>query len=175
MPSPWNVSVDVTLNSINPVSFTIDSKDLPKGSNGDLIFKNDGKPGFHINFNFTDGTGLGYRFPPNKNKDEAVWSQVGSNACPQSASSDVFHAIGVDEPARLTLTVNNPNPSPAQGKFGYTLRVTNDEGTTYLPLDPGGDNMNGSSRQFSAFAIFAVVATVAIVAVGLYELGVFGR
>ena len=175
MPSPWNVSVDVTLNSINPVSFTIDSKDLPKGGNGDLVFKNDGKPGFHISFNFTDATGLGYRFPPNKNKEEAVWSQLGSGVCPQASCSDVFHAIGVNEPARTTLTVNNPNPSPAQGKFGYTLRVTSDEGKTFLSLDPGGDNMNGSSRHFSTVAILAVVATVAIVAIGLYELGVFGR
>lgn len=172
MTSPWEVKVDVTLESEDPVRFTVDSKTLPKGKNGNFVFDNNGHPGFNISFIFFDATGQGYMWPDNAHKEEAVWSEVGI-VCPGPPGKwDVFRVIGVD-PGCTTLRVNNPNPKPAQGQFMYTLRVTKDGGQTYLSLDPGGMNQNGSSAKISVNALFIAVAMVALIAIAFYELGVF--
>ena len=175
MASPWDVHVDVTLESDNPIAFRLGSKDLPKGGNGDFIFNNDGHPGFHIHFTLIDQTNKGYLWPTNSKKDEAVWSELGSGVCPQPpGKADVFHALSVDK-ARTTLVVNNPNPKPAQGPFGYTLRVTNDPNeVVFLPLDPGGINNNGATSRWNMMTTVVVaVAVVAVAAVALYEVGAF--
>lgn len=158
--NPRVVHVNVILISEDPLDFCIEPSpagSLPTGPNGELIFRNEGHPGFHIHFNLQDRTGLGYRFPPNSKKNAAVWSQLGSGACPKSEIWEVFHAIRVDQnpDGTTTLVVHNPNPRnpnpppDGQGLFGYTLRVTKDGGSIYLPLDPGGDNQNGQVRSFS--------------------------
>jgi hypothetical protein len=157
MPNPRDVHVDVILESDNPLQFRVEPSppgSLPTGPNGDLLFSNDHHPGFRVHFHLQDPNGLGYRFPKKQDKDEAVWSQVGSTGCPSSANWDVFKPLDV-EPGRMILTVNNPNPSPAQGPFRYTLRVTKDNGASYLALDPGGVNQNGSqSMNLSIAAAF---------------------
>ena len=67
----------------------------------------------------------------------------------------------MSEPDGMELTALNPNPSPAQGPFGYTLRITKDGGATYLPLDPGGVNQNGPQMQrVSPVLVFAAGAVV---------------
>jgi hypothetical protein len=159
MSSPWQKSVAVTLESVDPLQYTI----VPTGSdplptqNGLLVFDNNNHNGFNINFTFTDKTNGGYLWPPNNLKGQAVWSKVGTAiACPASPDTDVFHAVSVNKTCTV-LKVNNPNPSPAQGAFQYTLCVTNDGGATYLPLDPGGINNNGSTRYFSATLVVAAV------------------
>jgi len=46
-----------------------------------------------------------------------------------------------------TLKTFNPNEDPVVGVFQYTLNVSKDGKAPYLPLDPGGTNMNGSTRS----------------------------
>ncbi len=178
MTSPWKKSVAVTLESINPLQYSIEPtgpNPLPV-SNGALVFNNDHHNGFDIDFTFTDNTNSGYLWPPKNKKGQAVWSKVGTGVpCPGSPDTDVFHAVGIDQTCTV-LTVNNPNPNPSQGAFQYTLCVTNDGGNTYLALDPGGINNNGpvsASKSFLTTFVVAV-ALLAIAAFALYEFGVFG-
>jgi hypothetical protein len=183
MTSPWDKEVSVHLDSVHPLRFRIDptgTDPLPTGPDGELIFDNKGHEGFHIHFNFTDHTGNDYVWPQNSDKDEAVWSKVGtSTKCPGKPDKEVFHATGING-ARTRLTVHNPNRSPKQGAFKYTLCVTKDEGQTYLPLDPGGINNNGAYKtakppgtSASTRTAVAVIALVAIAAFAMYEFGVF--
>jgi hypothetical protein len=140
-----DVYVDVTLNSETPGDFTIEPfppGSLPKGPKGELVFENKGHPGFFVHFRLQDRTGLGYFFPRPNDRKEAVWSQRVEDACPESAVWDVFDPRNISGD-RLTLIVHNPNVAPVLGQFGYTLRVTKNNGQDYLPLDPGGDNRNG--------------------------------
>jgi hypothetical protein len=159
--SPKRADVDVILRSDNPLDFDIVPNGLPKGPNGELVFENNNHPGFQIQFHLQDPNGLDYLFPPNSDKEEAVWSKLGSGACPTSGMWEVFEPIRV-VPQRTTLVVHNPNPSPAQGKFGYTLRVTN--GSRWLDLDPGGDNLNGP--RYSWTAAIAFIGGVAVGCLG---------
>lgn len=175
MTSPWKKSVAVTLDSVNPVQYTIEptgSDPLPV-SNGALVFNNDHRNGFDVDFIFTDKTNSGYLWPPNNLKDKAIWSKLGT-ACPGSPDTDIFHAVTVDQ-TRTVLTANNPNVGAAVGAFQYTLCVTNDGGTSYLNLDPGGINNNGpiSAGRSSSMTIVVALAAIAIVALALYEFGVF--
>jgi hypothetical protein len=142
---PWLVDVDVYLQpeGIEP-RFYLETY-LPKDSEDRIKFKNHDRPGYTIKFNLHDPHGTGYCFPPNSKRDEAVWSQFG-NACPTSERADVFQVQRVVEPDRTTVVVYNENPEPEQGEFGYTLRVTKDDGLNYLALDPGGINQNGGSK-----------------------------
>ena len=164
--SPKKVEVEVILESDNPVNFRVEpvNNSLPTGPNGELIFDNDHHPGFQVWFYLNDRNGLGYTFPPNSKKHQAVWSELGNGACPKPpGKSDVFHVERVIEPDRRTLVVLNPNPSPAQGPFGYTLRVTKDGGATYLDLDPGGLNQNGPTAKSSSTGAFAAGAAVGLI------------
>jgi hypothetical protein len=143
--SPWDVEVDVYLESVGPpATYRIESYLQPQG-NGDLVFENHGRPGFNVRFCLHDETGGDYKFPSPPNLRQAIWSQRGTS-CPTSAVWDVFDAKQVKDQG-MTLVAYNANPSPAQGIFQYTLNVTNDNGSTYLAIDPGGNNMNGNQFQ----------------------------
>ncbi len=176
MPKPArDVTVDVTLDSLNPTKFTINSSSLPKGPNGDLVFNNDGHDGFKIAFVFTDGTGEGYLFPPNSLVDDAVWSHMGSS-CPTAQGNPLVLQPRHINVARNVLTVMNRNKDDVVGAFAYTLRVTKNNGPPYLPLDPGGLNQNGPTTRDVSFRTLAIGgAVVALIAYGLYRLGVFNR
>lgn len=153
MPNPKNprdVHVSVILNSETPGDFRIVPSppgSLPTGPNGELIFQNAGYPGFFIHFDLQDLTGLNYKFPPQPKINQAVWSELGVDECPQPGKMEVFDPRNVSNQG-MTLVVHNPNVAPALGKFYYMLRVTKDGGTTFLPLDPGGDNQNGPISKF---------------------------
>ena len=135
---PWTVEVDVhLLEASNPPKFCIES--FLKDPDDKLVFNNNGRPGFKIVFHLHDETGEGFRFPEERDKDEAVWSQLGST-CPKRKVLDVLKPIRIFDDG-TKLTVHNPNPHPPQGEFTYTLRVTN--GRKWLDLDPGGVNQNG--------------------------------
>ena len=173
---PRVVDVDVTLNSVTPLDFSVAPRgnSLPTGPGGELIFRNAGHRGFEVHFHLQDNTNLGYRFPPHSQKHEAVWSELGTGKCPSSQVREVFHVIRVVESAGMSLEVLNPNPPipdppnpPAgQGKFGYTLRVTNDGGRTYLCLDPGGDNQNGPVSRYDWSAALSGSLAGAVAAIG---------
>lgn len=148
---PKDVRVKVTLRSERPNDFTIEPMpvgSIPKGTNNDLIFENDGHSGFFIYFDLVDDTGLGYKFVERdkhhkKVLHEAVWSVLGANNCPSTGSWDVFRPRDVLQDG-MTLKVRNSNVDEDElGPFTYTLRVSKDGGNSYHSLDPGGDNRNG--------------------------------
>jgi hypothetical protein len=149
----WEVVIDVYLNSVGPApdyqaNFDIQTC-LPTELDGidpnpHVYFFNEGRPGFNIMFRLFDntngGAGSNYRFP--KNKDDAVWSQLGET-CPTAACDDVFpnkHTVVQDA---TTLVVFNPNQEGCLGEFRYTLNVSIGGDAPYVHLDPGGNNMNG--------------------------------
>jgi hypothetical protein len=152
---PWQVEIDVYLNSVGPgpddVDFEVDTclptePDLDDPKHPRVDFKNEGRDdGFTISFRLFDNTngGLGsnYRFP--LNASDGVWSQVG-HSCPTTATYGVFPEDSLDVKDKgLTLVACNPNPPPGQGHFKYTLNVSTTGNPPYVRLDPGGNNMNG--------------------------------
>jgi hypothetical protein len=141
----WLIDVDVYLEEASdPPKFHLETC-LPMDDEDVISFHNRGRPGFRIRFNLFDETAEGgYLFPPPNKKDEALWSKVGEG-CPPDNYNDQwreFTVVRVGQPDRTTLLVRNLNET--ETKFGYTLRVTRDDGDTYVNLDPGGDNQNGS-------------------------------
>jgi hypothetical protein len=141
--SPWDVDVDVYLyaEDHNP-PFRLDSY-LQPNPGGDLVFSNRRRPGFVVKFHLHDMTGEGYLFPETKDEEEALWSRAGAGCPPTNYGKqwDEFFVQRITD-SRQTLVVRNLNKTPT--KFGYTLRVTKDDGKTYRDLDPGGDNQNGN-------------------------------
>jgi hypothetical protein len=147
---PWDVEVDVYLTSVGPPATFSIATCLPVDPNGNIVFSNNGRPGFTINFRLYDGTGGGYVFPnppapPNKEMQWAMWSTQGQGCPPQGSGQwSEFTSQNVKDQGE-TLVVRNTNSSQTQ--FGYTLRVTNDGGQTFVDLDPGGSNQNGSTLK----------------------------
>lgn len=159
---PKDVHVNVILNSERPKDFKIEPSplgSLPTGPNGELIFRNDKHSGFFIYFDLIDNTGLNYKFvEEDKNHkkvlNEAVWSVLGANNCPTTGAWEVFRPRAVLN-SGMTLKVRNTNIKDELGQFTYTLRVSKDDGASYHPLDPGGDNQNGPiGRNWSAALVF---------------------
>lgn len=167
--SPRDVHLTVTVNSAAPGDFTIEPDpigSLPVGPNGELIFRNDGHSGFFVYFDLKDPNKLGYKFPPDHKISDAIWSELGAGACPTKGVWDVFAPRKILN-GDLTLKARNPNVLPELGPFGYTLRVTKDGGKTYLALDPGGVNQNGSigTKGFGAAAALIAGAVAGALAV----------
>jgi hypothetical protein len=156
---PWLVQVDVYLDSVDPLSFHLESC-LPQdvrnfGGKEEkyLVFNNNCRPGFKILFELhdltnTDPTTKGYRFP--HRADDAVWSQPG-NECPREYCDDkVFEPVRVVEPDGATLVVefkNEKRNGQPVGDFRYTFNITQD-GAQPLQLDPGGTGNNGQSLWY---------------------------
>jgi hypothetical protein len=142
---PWTVDVDVYITADGtPPKFEIQSY-LQSGPNKLLRFENNGRPGFKILFRLHDQTDSGYTFAP-KARD-AISSKCGPypGTCPEAGINDVFKPVRIV--GGTTLVVENPNPHPAQGTFGYTLFVTKTGDRPYQPLDPGGENQNGGAGR----------------------------
>ena len=143
----WTVQVDVYLHSETPGDFTIESYLQTTPGRDELVFYNSRHPGFNVEFHLYDETGLGYQFPSATNKQDGIWSKLGST-CPLVGMWDVFPADKTEvKNSGQTLVAFNPNPSPAQGQFQYTLNVSKDGQAPYLPIDPGGNNMNGGTSM----------------------------
>lgn len=158
----WEIDVDVYLNSVGPpAQFKLDTclPTEPDGTdpNERIVFRNKGRPGFTINFRLfddtNDGNGSGYVFPDppgprhvSDPKQWAMWSREGQG-CPPPGYADQwseFTSVDVQDNGQ-TLVVRNLNNT--RTLFGYTLRVTNNDGQTFVELDPGGNNMNGSQMR----------------------------
>lgn len=155
------VVVTVELRGDDPLDFSVVCKNIPKDGKK-FVFKNDHHNGFQIEFELDDKMNLGYLFPPNDIKEEAVWSQLGT-VCPDTPCSQVFEVMSV-RPDRKTLIVHNPNVDPVLGEFAYTLRLTKTTGAPFLELDPGGVNQNGPVRSRSTAAVFLAGAAVGVLA-----------
>lgn len=140
----WVVDVDVYLESIDPLRFIVESY-LQQAHGGDLVFHNNGHPGFDVAFHLHDDTDDpdGYTFV--RPRQNAIWSQYGESeaACPTTAIWEVFRPLRLVD-GGMTLVVYNPNDEIKD--FQYTLRVTN--GGEPVRLDPGGKNMNGVSGRW---------------------------
>ena len=148
---PWTVEVDVYLEDEGPpAQFHLDSS-LPKGPNGDLIFQNNHRPGFNIEFHLIDLTGKGYLFPKPADLKDSIWCERGTASCPTSAVDDILTPRNVS-PDRKTLTAYTEKPDENHGgpigPFRFTLNVTKTGEPPFLPLDPGGDDQDGA-RTFS--------------------------
>jgi len=142
---PWTVQVDVYLHSETPGDFTIESYLQTTPGRDELVFYSSHHPGFYVEFHLYDETGLGYQFPSANNEVDGIWSRLGST-CPLVGKWDVFPGDKTNvKNSGQTLVAFNPNPSPAQGVFQYTLNVSPDGEPPYLPIDPGGNNMNGGT------------------------------
>lgn len=150
---PWQAEIDVTLTSAGPpAEFQIQTC-LPVDENGNIIFGNNGRPGFNLTFRLYDNTnnnqGSGYAFPQGVSEADAVWSVLGQSGCPSEGAWEVFpkESISVEDEG-ATLVVSNPNPGPTpQGNFRYTLNVVKAGTTSYVAIDPGGTNNNGGTSQ----------------------------
>lgn len=167
MADPKKVKLIVTVNSDVPGDFTIEPSPkgaLPKGTKGELIFKNNHHRGFDVEFDLIDNSGLGYKFPPTDKMRSAVWSELGATSCPQAGKMDVFQPLSIKN-NQMTLVAHNPNFGSVVGKFYYMLRVTRDGGSNYHPLDPGGDNQNGPIDSYWEAWIAPAVAG-ALVGIG---------
>jgi hypothetical protein len=185
MSSPWQTRVNVTLKSVDHATgtgeFVLDPVGVglppPTGPHQVLTFENNYHNGFDIDFVLIDKTKQGYSFPPNSEKTEAVSSQMGAtNLCPPQGTSEVLQPINVHQTNSPddTLRVHNKNQGSVVGDFGYALWVTNDGGSSYIKLDPGGHNNNGMTAGFSKTAALVVtVAVAAVAAFALYKLRVF--
>jgi hypothetical protein len=168
---PEDVRVNVTIYSIEPLKFDVEpvSNGIGKGPNGEITFKNDRHPGFNVYFDLVNPP-EGYVFPPNKKKKDAVWSALGTD-CPEDEIWDVLKPLRTENNQK-TLVVYNANVAPMLGVFQYTLRVTKDEGANYVPLDPGGDNMNGPiSRSFDSSALVIGIGSGLATAAALLAAG----
>jgi hypothetical protein len=156
---PWELDIDVYLTSVGPpAQFSIDTCLPFEFKDGDShawihFHSSDRTAGFKLNFRLYDNTGAvpPYVFPnppgnPKQGGDPnkwALWSSEGEGCPPEAAQWDQFTAQSVADQG-TTLVVSNLNTYKTD--FGYTLRVTNDNGKTFVNLDPGGTNYNGSSR-----------------------------
>jgi hypothetical protein len=150
---PWEIDVDVYLKSVGPPADFQMKACLPiDKTNKNLYFYNEGRPGFIINFHLYDntnnGAGSGYVFPnppapPNKESEWALWSRQGPGCPPKDHGQWAeFTSQNVKDQGQ-TLVVVNKNETVTE--FGYTLRVTNDDGQKFVDLDPGGYNQNGNN------------------------------
>lgn len=143
----WTVDVDVYLEQVDPLVFHIESP-IQSAPDRELVFHNNCHPGFDVVFHFHDDTGDpdGYSFVDDK--QDAVWSQKGDGPayCPTVRMNDIFQPLRLTE-SRMTLVAFNPNSGEATGKFQYALNVTN--GRRTVSIDPGGNNMNGSTSRVS--------------------------
>ncbi len=161
---PRQVQVNVTLTGFDAAGKALfvlqpvgdDPLGPPEGPNQTLTFKNQdkngvGHNGLDVTFVFTDNTGNNYGFPPNNKKQDAVSSELGAlSYCPLQGMNEVLSVINVSGPNNNMLRVHNANQNKQGGPnllgdFSYVLWVTKDGGTNYVPLDPGGKNMNGAT------------------------------
>jgi hypothetical protein len=154
------VSVTVTLFDDNPLSWGMESEDLPisvvncSGTDEPTITfsnYNDGEyhDGFEITFDFVDQTGKGYGYffdEDNPDPDDAIWVKKidGKDPCPpQKSKWGGFKPTSV---TRNSLVVDNSNSHLQY--FGFALLLSFEEDTEWrLKLDPVGNNMNGTSGR----------------------------
>jgi len=152
------------------------SSDLPPipGIPNGFIFRNDGHPGFKLNYTL-DPESFGELVFPN-DPQEALCVTVGDQeTCPQSGTWGVFKPLQVKavNGENRILVVRNYNGKLPGGKteerFAYTLYVTqnpNGDPGDFIALDPIGSNQNGHSGfNLKSLAVPAlIVAAVGAIA-----------
>jgi hypothetical protein len=163
-----DVHIDVILLLGEKPPFKLASKDITIGPDNYIIFDNDkDHDGFMLHYTIKDPN-HGYYFPDSPITNylkEALYSAK-QKPCPSRQGQwGQFTAHCVKDGGR-TLVVHNRNATGQEGQFAYTLRVTDNAGGSYLPLDPGGLNNNGYTKpNNSSVVAFAAVTALALVAV----------
>lgn len=159
----------------DPPKFRLECPELPKipNTDHDFRFSNDGHEGFLLNY-ILQGNAHGYRFPDDET--QALYSARGVQCPREPGQWHQFQAREV-KPGNKILVVRNFNQKGSEGRFGYTLRVTQAphvDDPDFIELDPGGDNTNGhgfSSSVQTATADTFVVAGAAATAIYLTMAG----
>jgi hypothetical protein len=150
--NPWEAEIDIYLNAVHDdgtadfdVQTCLPTELIRADPHPRIHFYNDGRDGFYLTFRLFDNTpGGNYQFA--SDPDDAVWSQLG-DACPSDRIYGVFDKRKTDVKGPTTLSVYNPNKAPFLGTFRYTLNVSVNGEAPYVALDPGGNNMNGTSGR----------------------------
>lgn len=176
MPNPNKSTINVYVYPGGDPNYQLETK-LLKGD--ELVFNNNGRPGFDISFVLANADQTGYYFPDDASKALAAQKGIIGDGCPtQGMVWDEFTPTGVSAD-NLTLYVNNKNTKSTD--FAFTLFVTekpHDPKPHFLPLDPIGSNQNGpTSRSFAASiltttSVSIAIAAIVIIAVALYAFGV---
>jgi hypothetical protein len=150
-----DVTVIVHLDLSSAPPFTLETS-LPKTSKGYLKFKNGKKDGFMISFELDDPDNV-YTWGPDP--AQALWS-TSQAVCPTTPGQwDQFTAQAIND-GGMTLEVLNKNETVQD--FGYTLRVTKDNGANYVDLDPIGSNQNGNLSKSFGVALSATIGGAAV-------------
>jgi hypothetical protein len=135
-----NVTVTVHLDLSSTPPFTLETS-LPKTNKGNLKFKGGKKDGFLINFELDDPDNV---YTWGSDPAQALWS-TSQATCPTEAGQwDQFTSQGITD-SGMTLQVLNRNETSQD--FGYTLRITRDNGANYVALDPIGTNQNSNLKS----------------------------
>ena len=117
------------------------------GSNQELSFKNNGKPGYKLKFRIVDSQNTGYLFPDDETK--AMWVRTVTSVeegCPRTPMYwDQFEATGVDGNNK-TLKVRNLNDFEQTFKFTLLFTKTPKQNGPCIQYDPIGQNQNGSQE-----------------------------
>jgi hypothetical protein len=154
------VTVELEISSVPP--FTLISDLHPKnGKKNQLVFRKGKKDGFVIRYELSDPNNV-YSF--GSDPSEALYSSE-APGCPSTKGQwEQFYALCIEDNGQ-TLVVHNKNePTNGSQDFGYTLRVTRDNGKNYMNLDPIGSNQNSNSS--SGKALIALGAFVVGAALG---------
>lgn len=141
--------------------FHFESTDIPMGPKNHLYFRNFGYPGFCVHYDIQGTTD--YVFPDAKMTgdylNEALFCHA-QTACPTTKSVWGQFTAHEVQPGGKTLVVHNKND--AKANFAYTLRVTKDNGSNYLSLDPGGTNWNGATALNKSTLTVAAIGGAAV-------------
>jgi hypothetical protein len=162
MNDPVEVDIKVILHPESDPPFHLDCGNaLPQGPEANFfIFKNNGHPGFVLNYILEDPTNT-YFFPDDT--DEALYSAKG-RGCPTLKRQWGQFKADKHRSNNNVLVVRNMNGKGHEGEFGYRLRVTtrpHDDDADYLDLDPGGRNDNGPTSRSNVSLLTAAVIGVA--------------
>jgi hypothetical protein len=160
------VTVELEIGSVPP--FTLISDLHPKnGKKNELVFQKGKKDGFVIRYELSDPNNV-YSF--GTDPSEALYSTEAPGCPSEKGQWEQFYVLCIEDNGQ-TLVVHNKN-EPANGSqdFGYTLRVTRDNGKNYIDLDPIGSNQNSNSSNniaFIALGAFVVGAVLGALAADL--------
>ena len=151
MADPNEADINVILTSVkndpkwpDDVKFELQSA---LGSNQELSFKNNGKPGFKLKFKIVDDQNTGYLFPDDETK--AMWVRTVTSIdddCPKTEMYwNQFQATGVDGHNK-TLKVRNLNDRIQTFKFTLLFTKTPKQNGPCIKYDPIGQNQNGDQE-----------------------------
>lgn len=154
------INVVVTRNAAGKLEFSLNSN---IGGPQELNFRNNGKPGFDLNFVIDDQANCGCEFLPNP--QDALWVRLIDDDTPDPCAKCSMHWNQFMATAVInnnkTLVVSNTNTR--KQKFAFSMRFNVPGEPDPVLYDPIGSNQNGP-RLFSNAAVYTGVTAVSLVA-----------